>query len=233
MKNKESKENRRKGELIMNGYAGERTMDLIQVNQYGRRRTEAGAMRQDKSLEWHLAGTVFMIGALWIIFNLTGIAPMQKLDGQIHGGLNLIPFQGIVELVDDGITRGSMNMAIFNIAGNILLFFPLGFLMPMLYGSYRRFWRVSLFGAALSLSIEIWQLFLHRATDVDDLMLNVFGTMIGFVIYAFFEKKAKSFCRRFRRKSVLEPIVLTALMAAAIVGSGFYKMLAAGQLAGL
>lgn len=66
---------------------------------------------------------------------------------------------------------------------NILLFLPLGFLLPLLWPNYNRFWRILLFGAALSLLIEFSQLLNIRSTDIDDLLLNTLGALLGFLLF--------------------------------------------------
>lgn len=66
---------------------------------------------------------------------------------------------------------------------NIIMFVPLGFFVPLLWPRYGRVWKVLLFCLAFSLIIEIMQLFNHRATDVDDLLMNTIGGVVGYGIY--------------------------------------------------
>ncbi len=63
---------------------------------------------------------------------------------------------------------------------NVILFVPLGFLLPVLWERYGSGCRTVLFGFTLSLVIEILQIFTFRATDVNDLMTNTLGTLLGF-----------------------------------------------------
>lgn len=65
---------------------------------------------------------------------------------------------------------------------NVLLFLPLGFLLPVLWKSFRSFLRTSLFGLLFSLAIELLQLFTRRATDINDLMTNTLGTILGWCV---------------------------------------------------
>lgn len=65
---------------------------------------------------------------------------------------------------------------------NILLFVPLGIFLPCLWQKYRTMKKTILFGSATSLGIEVSQIFTMRATDVNDLMTNVAGTVIGYLI---------------------------------------------------
>ncbi len=90
--------------------------------------------------------------------------------------LNLIPgniFMGLAHSFKfyDGFTLW------ISILGNIMLFFPFGFLFSLLYDSSIK---VNLLvGSSFSLLIELYQLFLARATDVDDVILNTIGMLLG------------------------------------------------------
>jgi len=69
--------------------------------------------------------------------------------------------------------------------GNIILFIPFGFILPMLYK--KRFRACVTIGLAVlcSLSIELIQYFftMDRAADIDDFILNVFGAIFGYFLY--------------------------------------------------
>lgn len=72
----------------------------------------------------------------------------------------------------------------FSFILNIFLFMPLGFLCPMISKKFESIKNTVLMGFGLSLCIEISQLFtLHRATDIDDLLTNVIGTVAGYYCY--------------------------------------------------
>lgn len=62
---------------------------------------------------------------------------------------------------------------------NVLLFVPLGMLLPLLWREFGDLWRAVLFGLCLSLFIECSQLLNFRVTDVDDLITNTLGTVLG------------------------------------------------------
>lgn len=65
---------------------------------------------------------------------------------------------------------------------NIVLFIPLGFFMAILWKSFQRIIPNLLFGFCVSLCIEFLQIFTFRATDVNDLITNTFGSLIGWSI---------------------------------------------------
>ena len=92
--------------------------------------------------------------------------------------VNLIPF---VKLLD----YNSKRDLLLNIIGNTAMFIPSGIILPIIYKKLDSFWKVAAAGAMISLCIEILQLpFSGRASDVDDLILNTAGVMIGYGIYA-------------------------------------------------
>ncbi len=72
---------------------------------------------------------------------------------------------------------------------NVLLFIPLGALVPCLWSKYRSIMKVTALGFVTSLGIEVLQIFTLRATDVNDLITNVAGTVIGYLVSRVFIKK--------------------------------------------
>lgn len=79
---------------------------------------------------------------------------------------------------------------LLNITGNVLLFVPSGILFPYLYKALDRFWKVLAAGVGLSLCIEFVQLlFFVRTTDVDDLLFNTLGCVLGYGLYRAFSAK--------------------------------------------
>ena len=72
-----------------------------------------------------------------------------------------------------------------NIVGNIAAFIPFGFFIPVLKLSYRGFINVLLDGVLFTACIETVQLILKVGSfDVDDLLLNTIGGILGYLIFA-------------------------------------------------
>lgn len=92
-------------------------------------------------------------------------------------GENLIPLVTI-DMYLGG--KPNWDLAIQNLVGNIVLFMPLGLLLPIIY--QRITWtRVLIAGILLSLALETLQLVLRIGSfDVDDIILNVLGVLFGF-----------------------------------------------------
>lgn len=73
-----------------------------------------------------------------------------------------------------------------NIVLNILLFVPLGFLLPLGIRRFRKFWITYLTGLLCTVCIELLQLVLQRGiAEMDDIFNNFLGTMIGYGCFAF------------------------------------------------
>ena len=88
---------------------------------------------------------------------------------KIDWSYNIIPFYGML----NDITNSYLN---------ILLFIPLGIFVPCLWPEYRSMMKTVGLGLMTSLGIEILQIFTFRATDINDVITNVAGTMIGYLI---------------------------------------------------
>lgn len=105
------------------------------------------------------------IGTIWEI----GLYPGMKLQEEI----NLFPFR-------DGI---SLSMIL-----NVVMFMPLGFLLPLLWKEYQSLVRTAIIGFCFSCGIEFCQLFNRRVSDVDDLLMNTLGAILGWLIWIVFSR---------------------------------------------
>ena len=94
---------------------------------------------------------------------------------------NLIPFitiQNYLRLFFD------LKVAKINILANIFAFFPLGFLAPLTFEKFNKTVKILILALLISLFYETIQLFFGIGTfDIDDLILNIFGSILGFFIF--------------------------------------------------
>ena len=93
----------------------------------------------------------------------------------IYYDSNFIPFKEICRysLLSD--------LFIKNIIGNILLFIPMG--MYLTYKLKIKLFYIILLSLYFSLVIEITQLLIDRVFDIDDIILNVIGSLLGYLIF--------------------------------------------------
>ena len=102
---------------------------------------------------------------------------------------NLIPFREIRRFIVYADLLGPVAV-ISNLFGNIAIFMPFGFLIPILGRKKRNFWFTSLLSFALSLAVECIQLVTRTGCfDVDDIFLNTIGGMLGYLVYALVQRK--------------------------------------------
>jgi glycopeptide antibiotics resistance protein len=82
-------------------------------------------------------------------------------------------------------------MAMLNLLGNIMPFVPVGFLAPVLYRKLT--WKKSLvLAVAVGLAMEGMEVaFRVGIFDIDDIMLNAFGVMIGYWVFALFNRQRR------------------------------------------
>ena len=130
---------------------------------------------------------------LWLLFDRPGYEPGIPYWEQAAEHLNLIPFRTLRlfgELLVSGV-RSYIRMAVINLGGNVIMFIPLGFLLPRVFPHLTSLPRVLLVTAVLITAVEITQLFtLVGSCDIDDLILNVIGSAIGYVFHLIAKKPA-------------------------------------------
>lgn len=114
--------------------------------------------------------------------------PFSKVNGEIQplvfNAANAIPprmnFIPFIYLFDYP-TAGE---ALLNLIGNTAMFIPLGIVWPAVFKGLDTHKKVIFAGVGISLCIEILQLpFYDRVSDIDDLILNSLGFLIGYGVY--------------------------------------------------
>ena len=104
---------------------------------------------------------------------------------------NLRPFQSIRLFLSPSNLTPSIRIQ--NLAGNVLLFVPLGLLLPLWFRRGRHFFYVTAASGALSLFYEVIQLLFGFGNfDVDDLLLNTIGGMTGYALFFLFGKRRRT-----------------------------------------
>lgn len=87
-------------------------------------------------------------------------------------------------------TRLRAEYSFENLIGNIVLFIPLGILLPLLFKGTRSLWKILIISFLVSLAFEVIQLITVLGSfDVDDILLNTSGGVIGYLFLKIFETK--------------------------------------------
>jgi glycopeptide antibiotics resistance protein len=101
---------------------------------------------------------------------------------------NFVPFRSIVnyftvtyspyQTFSEGL---EVNMV--NLVGNLFMLTPLSFFTPILFEKKQSIRAVLCIGIMCSALIEVIQFFIGRISDVDDIILNSIGVLIGYLLY--------------------------------------------------
>lgn len=116
---------------------------------------------------------IFELLFLAYLVLLFQLVTSQDLPG---GGTNLMPFKEIL--------RYEVGSRAFykQVFGNILLFIPLGYFATS-YCKIKGLGTITLVSLLSSLTIEVTQHYIGRTFDIDDIILNVVGGIVGFLLY--------------------------------------------------
>ncbi|MEZ5165658.1 MAG: VanZ family protein [Acidimicrobiales bacterium] len=135
--------------------------------------------------------TLLFVWAL-IVVKVT-MFPLTIIFYDWHESSNFTPFASIVEIL----RSTSPWFALENIGGNVVMFIPFGFLMPVLFEKVRHPWAILWRAAAVSVLIESAQYVTRaRAVDVDDVILNTTGALVGYGIFAVVSRYGRRFAVR-------------------------------------
>jgi glycopeptide antibiotics resistance protein len=129
--------------------------------------------------------TVFLYGVfICYILLLIKILLLSRISHSEFRSINLIPFNSIKEYIfSNSVTI--KKFAFGNVGGNIVIFIPLGTYLS-LFKNDKRVRTNLLFIFIVSLFVEIIQGLLGiGASDIDDIILNCFGGLIGILGYKF------------------------------------------------
>ena len=128
--------------------------------------------------------TMLVIFSIYIIgvYHFTGAGTIYNgLTYQLEVRkdlLNLVPFSSNIDFIGYFL--------------NVVLFVPLGILSPLIYKKMDKLRYILGTGLGFSILIELSQLLNNRRTDIDDLILNTVGAIIGFILYKKFDKYTDS-----------------------------------------
>jgi len=137
--------------------------------------------KQGKGLLRQLSYLLLLWSFLLILF--VTLTPLNFSPEHYH--LNLRPFVWL----EGGVIN---QMELIESIGNVLMFVPLGSLMPVVFKKLRKFFLIVMVIFLISFSIEFIQYFIGRVADIDDLIENILGGILGYCIFKAFNQLLKS-----------------------------------------
>lgn len=140
----------------------------------------AGSWHRPVAIALACAHIGAVVGVTLFPLPLDGIDPFRAP----YSNVQLVPLATISLLL-----RGSQSAR--QLGGNLLLLAPMGLLVPIAWRAARPFWRTVAWGVVVSVAIEVAQFAVgatagefYRVVDVDDVLLNVAGVVIGRLVFA-------------------------------------------------
>lgn len=135
--------------------------------------------------------TLFMVGLLTLTFengyewmrSRSLAEAIMRFRGNV--GVNKIPFHTIRIYLKHA---SNVQYLWINVIGNIVMFIPWGFGLPLLWEKYQSAFKVAFMSLMLPILIEFFQLFVGRSVDVDDVILNFIGGVLGGLLYLIGQK---------------------------------------------
>lgn len=150
-----------------------------------------------------------LIALIFIVYVLCLFHVVTFQDNN-YGVSNFVPFKEIFryELGSEKFMK--------NVMGNIMLFIPYGFLASY-YLNNKKFSVITILTIITTLTIETVQYYIGRVFDIDDIILNLIGSIVGFLIFVGVDA-IRNKIKLFRNDTVLD-ILIILILALVIVYS--------------
>lgn len=114
---------------------------------------------------------------IWEVF----LGPYRSYSGTRR--YNIIPFKTIVDYFMNS-EQYSFHVILINLVANIVAFIPLGFFVSLLFKRFKNIANMAIFSVLTISCIEITQFIFNVGVfDIDDIILNSLGCIIGFAFY--------------------------------------------------
>lgn len=129
---------------------------------------------------------LYLIFMVWVLFGRNRFDVGKPYWEEVQLNINLLPFstiKGYLHILINNTNPHLVPHALLNLVGNVVAFIPLGFFVSHLFVCEKTFRRFLFHNILLISFIELIQLFTLRGScDIDDLILNISGSIIGFFI---------------------------------------------------
>ena len=150
---------------------------------------------------------------IMLLFSLVTTSDFESFSN------NFIPFREIF--------RYKLTSKLFyrNVIGNIVLFIPFGYFVSY-YIKANKKWYISLFTTLItSLTIELIQMGIGRSFDVDDILLNLIGGLIGYLCYYVGEKIFQKYSDIYKNNLLLNFIYIIIIIVLSIIILSLYGVI--------
>ena len=157
-------------------------------------------MRNRQNKKYRFFGKIlFCLYIIFLVYFLIFSERTGREPGSVSYHYNLVPFQEIKRF---WVYRKQLGLlpSFANLAGNVLIFIPFGFFLP-LASKFRNLPTTVFLSFFLSLAVEMVQFITQVGCfDIDDLLLNTLGGLIGYLLFAWIHNTSVKRHREMRRR---------------------------------
>lgn len=144
-----------------------------------------------------------------VLFKQVALYNLFAAIGSMERTISIIPFKSLFDMINNNI---SVTRILENVVGNIAIFIPFGLLFPIIQKDKSP--KIMLYGLITSAIIEITQyVFALGSSDIDDLVFNTLGTIIGYVLYKIIRQKSRT-----DTSSIISIIILVTILGSVSIG---------------
>lgn len=165
--------------------------ELVGINRPGLKTQEAFMLKYSKKR--HLFIRIMLIAYAIAMAYFLFFRRSANLGGtyweHISMNINMVPFYTIKQNLHLLLKQSNPYLvpyAVLNLCGNVIGFIPFGIILPILLKQTRKFKTFLFYAIGSIILIELIQLFTLRGScDIDDLILNLLGSFMGYIINCF------------------------------------------------
>ena len=147
-----------------------------------------------------------VISLLFILYIIVLFTFLSKTEINVFHGFNIIPFEEISRY------KWGSKLFVYNVVGNVVAFIPFG-----LYFAYKikpsKIYPVILSALSISALVEFIQYYIGRSFDIDDVILNVLGATIGYILFKILRWIHSKLPRMFHKEGLYNLVLILILVA--------------------
>lgn len=157
---------------------------------------DGGNMEETQRERRRLWALALVYGAVmcWLLFGRSQFEVGESYWERVKMNISLEPLHTVRRYVSllDHTNHHLRRIAFVNLVGNVVVFIPFGVFLPLLWRHAQSVILFLLCTVLMIAGVELVQLFTLRGIcDIDDLLLNVSGALIGFLIIRFLDRRRR------------------------------------------
>lgn len=145
------------------------------------------------------------LNLLFIIYILLLFELLTGTENEYGSQFNLIPFLEIFRY------EVGSKLFIYNVFGNILLFIPFGYFVSRFTNTKKIFY-IFIVSIITSITIELMQVQIGRSFDIDDIILNVIGGILGYFCFIAISAIKNNLPKMFRKDFIYNLVCIIILV---------------------